>query len=44
MTATDPESTPRDDQPDATNHGISTPAPAEGADDVAPPTESSPQG
>jgi len=43
MTAADPEP-PRDDLEDATNHGVSTPEPAEGADDVAPPSEGSPQG
>ena len=31
------------DQPDATDHGESAEAPAEGADEVAPPTEGSPQ-
>ena len=42
MTDPDPR-TARDDDEDAPD-GISTPAPAEGANDVAPPQPGSPQG
>lgn len=41
----DPEPrTAPDELHDAPNQGASTPQPAEGADDAAPPTDGSPQG
>ena len=44
-TPTDPDShTGADDDEDTNAHGVSSPAPAEGGDDIAPPRPGSPQG
>jgi hypothetical protein len=41
---TDPTDPDRDQQPDATNEGVSNPEPAEGADDTPGSDAGSPQG
>lgn len=41
---TDPEPRPGDDEQDATNQGVSTPEPAEGADDAPGERPGSPKG
>lgn len=42
MSPTEPERTPADDQEDATNQGVSSQDPAEGADDVPGGDDNSP--
>lgn len=40
----DPPEPRDDDEPQDTNHGVSTDQPAEGGDDVNPPGDGSPEG